>query len=48
MPTPPILRWLSRCVWFRHLPARLFGFGLRRERVTFPHLPQTHNSSRGA
>jgi 2-polyprenyl-6-methoxyphenol hydroxylase-like FAD-dependent oxidoreductase len=48
LPTPPILRWLSRCVWFRHLPARLFGFGLRRERVTFPHLPQTHNSSRGA
>ncbi|MFS8137859.1 MAG: FAD-dependent oxidoreductase [Thermomonas sp.] len=36
LPAPWILQWLSRFLWFRHLPARLFGYGVRRERVTFP------------
>jgi 2-polyprenyl-6-methoxyphenol hydroxylase-like FAD-dependent oxidoreductase len=33
--TPPLLRWLARFLWFRHLPARLFGYGVRREHVHF-------------
>ena len=36
LPAPWILQWLSRFLWFRHLPARLFGYGVRRECVTFP------------
>jgi hypothetical protein len=35
LPTPPLLRWLARFLWFRHLPARLFGYGIRREHVRF-------------
>jgi 2-polyprenyl-6-methoxyphenol hydroxylase-like FAD-dependent oxidoreductase len=35
LPTPSLLRWLSRSLWFRHLPARLFGYGVRREHVAF-------------
>lgn len=35
LPTPPLLRWLARFLWFRHLPARLFGYGIRREHVHF-------------
>lgn len=35
LPTPPLLRWLARFLWFRHLPARLFGYGVRREHVHF-------------
>jgi 2-polyprenyl-6-methoxyphenol hydroxylase-like FAD-dependent oxidoreductase len=37
--TPPLLRLLSRFRWFRHIPARLFGYGLRRERVVFGAAP---------
>jgi 2-polyprenyl-6-methoxyphenol hydroxylase-like FAD-dependent oxidoreductase len=33
--TPASLRWLTRLQWFRHLPARLFGYGIRAERVRF-------------
>lgn len=39
LPTPPVLRWASRFLWFRHLPARLFGYGIRRERVRFGKRP---------
>lgn len=39
LPTPPVLRWAGRFLWFRHLPARLFGYGIRRERVRFGKRP---------
>ncbi|PNS08953.1 FAD binding domain [Lysobacter silvestris] len=32
---PALLRFASRFLAFRHLPARLFGYGIRRERVQF-------------
>ena len=35
LPAPPALRWLARFRWCRQLPARLFGYGIRRERVRF-------------
>lgn len=35
LPAPTLLRFLSRFRWFRHIPARLFGYGLRRERAVF-------------
>ena len=40
LPAPRLLRWLSRFRWFRHIPARLFGYGLRRERVEFGAAPR--------
>jgi hypothetical protein len=30
---PALLRWLLGFRTVRHVPARLFGYGLRRERV---------------
>lgn len=35
LPTPAVLRFASRFLAFRHIPARLFGYGIRRERVQF-------------
>lgn len=35
LPAPTLLRFLSRFRWFRRIPARLFGYGLRRERAVF-------------
>ncbi len=35
LPLPWPLRWLIRFRAFRHLPGRLFGYGIRRERVDF-------------
>ncbi len=35
LPTPGVLRFASRFLAFRHIPARLFGYGIRRERVQF-------------
>ncbi len=35
LPTPGVLRLASRFLAFRHIPARLFGYGIRRERVQF-------------
>ena len=33
---PPLLRWLLRFRAVRHIPARVFGYGVRRERVRDP------------
>jgi 2-polyprenyl-6-methoxyphenol hydroxylase-like FAD-dependent oxidoreductase len=33
---PAVLRFLSRFRWVRHIPARLFGLGIRRERLSLP------------
>lgn len=35
LPAPGVLRFASRFLAFRHIPARLFGYGIRRERVQF-------------